>query len=41
VRWFVDGVPHHGARWRLVPGVHVIRAEWVSGARDSVRIEVR
>ncbi|HEY8469894.1 MAG TPA: hypothetical protein VIL18_09635, partial [Longimicrobiales bacterium] len=41
VRWFVDGVPHHGARWRLVPGVHVIRAEWASGVRDSVRIEVR
>ena len=41
VRWFVDGAPHAGARWRLVPGVHIIRAEWASGARDSVRIVVR
>jgi penicillin-binding protein 1C len=41
VRWFVDGVPHAGARWRLVPGAHTIRAEWASGARDSVRIVVR
>ena len=41
VRWFVNGAPHAGARWRLVPGVHIIRAEWASGARDSVRIVVR
>lgn len=41
VRWFVNGRPHSGSRWTLEVGVHWIRAEWESGGRDSVRVEVR
>lgn len=41
VRWFVDGRPHEGTRWRLAPGAHWILAVWASGHRDSVQIEVR
>ena len=41
VRWFVDGRPLGGARWRLEPGTHVIRAEWPGGHADSVRVTVR
>lgn len=41
VRWSVDGRPLDGARWRLEPGTHVIRAEWPGGHADSVRVTVR
>jgi penicillin-binding protein 1C len=41
VSWFVNGQPHHSPRWRLVPGSHLIHAQWKAGARDSVRITVR
>jgi len=40
VRWTVDGRPVRGARWRLVPGEHVIRAVNGDGVVDSVRITV-
>jgi penicillin-binding protein 1C len=40
VRWFVDGAPFTGARWPLVPGVHVIRAVGASGTASEVRIRV-
>ncbi len=40
VRWFVDGRTVRSARWALVSGAHVVRAE-AGGARDEVRIEVR
>lgn len=40
VRWFVDGKPTRGTRWRLEPGTHVVRAEWSSGQADSVTIIV-
>jgi penicillin-binding protein 1C len=39
VRWYVDDVPHEGARWRLARGAHVIRAESPTGAL-AVRIRV-
>ena len=39
VRWYVDDVLHHGARWALARGTHVIRAESPAGA-SSVRIRV-
>lgn len=39
VRWFVDGAPHSGGRWRLVPGTHRIRAR-SGGASDQVTIDV-
>lgn len=39
VRWFVDGKPHPGRRWPIVPGRHRITA--VSGTdRDEVVVEV-
>lgn len=41
VRWSVNGRPLEGARWRLEPGTHVIRAEWSGGWADSVRVTVR
>lgn len=41
VRWSVDGRRLPGARWRVAPGTHWIRATWASGRSDSVRIVVR
>ncbi len=40
VRWFVDGRPIPGARWRIRPGRHTITALWGSGQADSVRVRV-
>jgi len=40
VRWFVDGRPLPGARWRLESGIHTVRARSRDGARDEVRIVV-
>jgi penicillin-binding protein 1C len=40
VRWFVDGRPIPGARWRIRPGHHTITALWASGQADSVRVRV-
>jgi hypothetical protein len=40
VRWLVDGRPVPGARWRLAPGVHRVRAESPGGGSDEVRIVV-
>lgn len=39
--WSIDGRPHREARWRIEEGPHWIVAEWPSGVRDSVRVEVR
>jgi penicillin-binding protein 1C len=39
-RWFVGGREIRGARWRLVPGEHVVRALSPTGAHDEVRIVV-
>ncbi len=41
VRWFVDGREWREPRWRLVPGLHTIRAVTARGESDEVRIEVR
>jgi penicillin-binding protein 1C len=40
VRWFVNGKRIANPRLQLIPGRHVVRAEWASGAADSVRITV-
>jgi membrane carboxypeptidase/penicillin-binding protein PbpC len=40
VRWFVDGRPVAGSRWRLESGAHTVRAQSRDGARDEVRIVV-
>jgi membrane carboxypeptidase/penicillin-binding protein PbpC len=40
VRWFVDGRPVAGARWRLSSGAHTVRAQGRDGASDEVRIVV-
>ncbi|MEJ2679508.1 MAG: transglycosylase domain-containing protein, partial [Gemmatimonadota bacterium] len=40
VRWFVDGRPIAGARWRIRPGRHTIAALWQSGQADSVHVQV-
>ena len=39
VRWYVNGRPHEGSRWRLARGAHVIRAE-AGGVIREVRIRV-
>ncbi len=41
VRWFVDGQALRGERWKLQPGLHVIRARTSDGAFDEVGILVR
>jgi membrane carboxypeptidase/penicillin-binding protein PbpC len=41
VRWWVDGVPTHSARWQLRPGRHSIRAVAASGRVAEVAVEVR
>ena len=41
VRWSVNGKQLSAARWQLEKGTHLIRAQWSSGARDSVRIVVQ
>ena len=38
--WTIDGRGFTGARWRLEPGRHTIRAIWPNGRADSVRIIV-
>jgi penicillin-binding protein 1C len=40
VRWYVDGQALRGARWRLAPGTHVIRAVAGNGEADEVRVVV-
>jgi penicillin-binding protein 1C len=40
VRWFVDGRPLAGARWRLRAGAHTVRAIVPDGASDEVHIVV-
>jgi membrane carboxypeptidase/penicillin-binding protein PbpC len=40
VRWFVDGRPLAGARWRLQAGAHTVRAMSPDGPSDEVRIVV-
>jgi penicillin-binding protein 1C len=40
VRWLVDGRPVAGARWRLEPGVHIVRAVTADGTSHEVRIVV-
>jgi penicillin-binding protein 1C len=41
VRWFVDGVAHSSARWKLQSGHHAIRAVGPAGQSAQVAIEVR
>jgi penicillin-binding protein 1C len=40
VRWSVNGRTLARNRWQLEAGVHIIVAQWPTGARDSVRIRV-
>jgi penicillin-binding protein 1C len=40
VRWFVDGRETQGARWRISPGEHHIRAVSAAGESAEVRIAV-
>jgi hypothetical protein len=40
VRWLVDGRPVAGARRRLEPGVHIVRAVTADGTSHEVRIVV-
>jgi hypothetical protein len=40
VRWFVDGKPFDGARWRLARGTHVVRAVTRAGEAAEARISV-
>jgi penicillin-binding protein 1C len=41
VDWYVDGNPVGAARWPLVRGTHVVRAELDDQTRTEVRIEVQ
>ena len=40
VRWFVNGKAFEGARWPLVVGEYVIRAEGAGGAHAEARVRV-
>jgi penicillin-binding protein 1C len=40
IAWWVDGRPVSSPRWRLVPGVHTIRAVSKGGQSRAVQIEV-
>jgi penicillin-binding protein 1C len=40
VRWYVDGKPFDGGRWRLARGTHVVRAVTPAGDVAEARIKV-